>query len=90
MQNSEIARRLEDVAWLPREQGANPYRVQAYCYAADTLRRLQAVEITAADNLVLCFLISAMKAIEYEITARYGGPWSVKKSLDRERGQVHI
>jgi DNA polymerase/3'-5' exonuclease PolX len=40
MQNTEIARRLEEVAWLLNEQGANPYRVQAYRHAAETLRRL--------------------------------------------------
>jgi DNA polymerase/3'-5' exonuclease PolX len=40
MQNAEIARRLEEVAWLLNEQGANPYRVQAYRHAAETLRRL--------------------------------------------------
>jgi putative hydrolase len=40
MQNLEIARRLEEVAWLLNEQGANPYRVQAYRRAAETLRRL--------------------------------------------------
>jgi putative hydrolase len=40
MQNTEIARRLEEVAWLLNEQGANPYRVQAYRRAAETLRRL--------------------------------------------------
>jgi DNA polymerase (family 10) len=40
MQNTEIARRLEEVAWLLNEQGANPYRVQAYRHAAETVRRL--------------------------------------------------
>jgi DNA polymerase (family X) len=40
MQNAEIARRLEEVAWLLNEQGANPYRVQAYRHAAEILRRL--------------------------------------------------
>lgn len=38
--NAEIARRLEEVAHLLHEQGANPYRVQAYRQAAETLRRL--------------------------------------------------
>jgi DNA polymerase (family X) len=40
MQNTEIARRLEEVAGLLNEQGANPYRVQAYRHAAEMLRRL--------------------------------------------------
>ena len=40
MQNTEIARRLEEVAWLLNDQGANPYRVQAYRHAAEILRRL--------------------------------------------------
>jgi DNA polymerase (family X) len=39
--NAEIARRLEEVAWLLEEQGANLYRVQAYHHAADTLRHLR-------------------------------------------------
>jgi Holliday junction resolvasome RuvABC DNA-binding subunit len=39
--NAEIARRLEEVAWLLEEQGANPYRVQAYRHAADTLHHLR-------------------------------------------------
>lgn len=39
--NAEIARRLEEVAWLLEEQGANPYRVQAYRRTADTLRHLR-------------------------------------------------
>ena len=41
LQNAEIARRFEEVAWLLEEQGANSYRVQAYRHAADTLRHLQ-------------------------------------------------
>jgi DNA polymerase (family 10) len=40
MQNAQIARRLEEVSELLHAQGANPYRVQAYRHAADTLRRL--------------------------------------------------
>ena len=40
MQNTEIARRLEEVAGLLNEQEANPYRVQAYRHAAEILRRL--------------------------------------------------
>jgi DNA polymerase (family X) len=38
--NVDIARRLEDVVWLLKEQGANPYRVRAYHRAATTLRWL--------------------------------------------------
>jgi putative hydrolase len=38
--NATIARRLEEVAWLLNEQGANPYRVQAYRHAAEMLQRL--------------------------------------------------
>jgi DNA polymerase (family 10) len=40
MQNTEIARRLEEVAELLRLQGANRYRAQAYYHGAQTLRRL--------------------------------------------------
>lgn len=39
--NAEIARRLEEMAWLLEEQGANVYRIQAYRRAADMLGRLQ-------------------------------------------------
>jgi len=38
--NSRIARRLEEVAQMLEAQGGNPYRVQAYRRAAETLRRL--------------------------------------------------
>lgn len=38
--NATVARRLEEVAWLLEEQGANPYRVQAYRHAADMLRHM--------------------------------------------------
>lgn len=38
--NNEIARRLDEVAHLLNEQQANPYRVQAYHRAAQTLRDL--------------------------------------------------
>ena len=38
--NVDIARRLEGVVWLLKEQGANPYRVRAYHRAATTLRWL--------------------------------------------------
>jgi len=40
MINFEIARRLDEVADLLSEQGANRFRIQAYQHAADTLRRL--------------------------------------------------
>ena len=38
--NAHIAARLEEVAQLLDEQGANPYRAEAYARAAETLRRL--------------------------------------------------
>lgn len=40
MLNSDIARRFDEVARLLHQQQANPYRVQAYRRAAETLRRL--------------------------------------------------
>ena len=40
IQNTEIADRLEEVARVLKEQGANPFRVRAYERAALTLRRL--------------------------------------------------
>jgi DNA polymerase (family X) len=40
MMHVEIARRLDEVAELLTEQGANPFRIQAYRHAADTLRKL--------------------------------------------------
>ncbi len=38
MENADIAERLDEVALLLEEKGANPYRVQAYRRAAATLR----------------------------------------------------
>ena len=38
--NDQVARRLEEVADLLHEQGANIFRVQAYSHAANTVRRL--------------------------------------------------
>ncbi len=38
--NAGVAARLDEVARLLAEQGANPYRVRAYDRAAETLRRL--------------------------------------------------
>lgn len=40
MRNEEIAHRFDEVARLLNEQDANPYRVQAYRRAAETLRGL--------------------------------------------------
>ncbi len=40
MMNVAIARRLDEVAELLTEQGANPFRIRAYRHAADTLRQL--------------------------------------------------
>lgn len=37
--NGRIARRLEEVAALLEEQGANPFRIQAYRHAAQVVRR---------------------------------------------------
>jgi hypothetical protein len=39
MVNATVARRLEEVAALLEEQGANPFRVQAYRRAAEGIRR---------------------------------------------------
>lgn len=39
-QNREIAGRLDELARLLQEQGANPFRVRAYRRAGETLRRL--------------------------------------------------
>jgi putative hydrolase len=41
IQNATIASRLDEVALLLEEQGANPFRVQAYHRAANTLRNLE-------------------------------------------------
>ena len=41
MLNDEIAQRLKEVARLLQEQGANPFRVQAYRRAGETLHRLE-------------------------------------------------
>jgi Holliday junction resolvasome RuvABC DNA-binding subunit len=54
--NAAVARRLEEVAWLLEEQGANPYRVQAYRHAAEMLRHLhqsvsEIVERDGAEGL---------------------------------------
>jgi DNA polymerase (family X) len=38
LMNRQIAGRLEEVANLVRDQGADPFRVQAYLHAADTVR----------------------------------------------------
>jgi DNA polymerase/3'-5' exonuclease PolX len=38
--NFRIARRLEEVAQILESQGGNPFRVQAYRHAAETLRGL--------------------------------------------------
>jgi hypothetical protein len=37
--NRHIADRLQEVAWLLRDQGADPFRVNAYLHAAATVRR---------------------------------------------------
>src|SRR5690606_27028639 len=39
--NEQIAGRLEEVAYLLREQGADPYRVRAYLRAAGTVRSMR-------------------------------------------------
>jgi len=51
--NVEIAQRLREVAALLQEQGANPFRVQAYRYAADTVQRMDrpAAEIVKAEGI---------------------------------------
>ena len=51
--NVEIAQRLREVAALLHEQGANPFRVQAYRHAADIVQRLDrpAAEIVQADGM---------------------------------------
>jgi hypothetical protein len=51
--NVEIAQRLREVAALLQEQGANPFRVQAYRHTADTVQRLDrpAAEILRADGM---------------------------------------
>jgi DNA polymerase (family 10) len=52
-ENLPIAARLEEVAALLEQQGANPFRVDAYRNAAQTLRRLErpASEILAMEGL---------------------------------------
>jgi putative hydrolase len=53
MINVEIARRLDEVADLLREQGANPFRIQAYRHAAGILRELRrpVTEIVQAEGI---------------------------------------
>jgi DNA polymerase (family X) len=52
MQNNEIARRFDEVAALLNEQDDNPYRVQAYRRAAQTLRQLRqpVMEVVQAEG----------------------------------------
>ncbi len=53
MLNDEIAQRLKEVARLLQEQGANPFRVQAYRRAAEALHRLErpVTEILNAEGM---------------------------------------
>jgi hypothetical protein len=53
MTNADVAARLGEVASLLEEQGANPFRVQAYRHGADTLRALDrpVSAIVAGDGL---------------------------------------
>ncbi|HYL56639.1 MAG TPA: helix-hairpin-helix domain-containing protein [Gemmatimonadales bacterium] len=52
--NAQVAGRLEEVARLLAEQGANSFRVEAYARAAETLRRLPVpvTEILQSQGLV--------------------------------------
>lgn len=51
--NARVAGRLDEVAGILQDQGANPYRVRAYRRAAETLRRLEspAAELLAEGGL---------------------------------------
>jgi hypothetical protein len=51
--NIEIVQRLNEVARLLQEQGANPFRVQAYRHAGETLQRLNrpVTEIFQAEGM---------------------------------------
>ncbi len=51
--NVEIAQRLKETARLLHEQGSNPYRVQAYRHAAETLEHLgrSVAEILETDGM---------------------------------------
>jgi predicted flap endonuclease-1-like 5' DNA nuclease len=51
--NAEIAARLEEVARILNEQGANPFRVDAYLRAATTIRRLKrpVTELVRAEGI---------------------------------------
>jgi len=53
IRNVEIAQRLREVAALLNEQGANPFRVQAYRHTADTVQRLDrpAAEILQTEGV---------------------------------------
>ncbi|HZI22017.1 MAG TPA: helix-hairpin-helix domain-containing protein [Gemmatimonadales bacterium] len=52
--NAQVAGRLDEVARLLAEQGANPFRGEAYARAAETLRRLavSVTEILESQGLV--------------------------------------
>jgi hypothetical protein len=53
--NRDIAARLEEAAWLLRDQGADPYRVNAYLRAAATVRlamKQVVVAVKGTDRLV--------------------------------------
>ncbi len=51
--NAAVARRLEEVAALLGEQGANPFRVEAYRHAAEVIRRERrpVTEIVAKEGV---------------------------------------
>jgi hypothetical protein len=53
MTNAVVAARLREVATLLEDQGANPFRVQAYRTAADTMRALDRplIDVVAAEGL---------------------------------------
>lgn len=69
--NAEIAGRLEEVARVLGEQGANPFRVRAYERAAEILRRLPrpVSEIYHEGGLPA---LEALPGIGENLAARYG------------------
>lgn len=87
--NVEIARHLEEVAWLLEEQGANPYRVHAYRHAAETVRHLprSAADIVYEEGMAgLCRLPGIGESLarsirELVLTGRL-------PALDRLRGET--
>ncbi len=85
--NEHVAQRLDEVALILEEQGANPFRVRAYRRGAATLRALPRPVADVFEEGGLPALEHGAEEGQWTVVTAHGGPLDGRRVVRGREGE---